>query len=185
MRSPRRDFSDVVVNLSYKGRMIESTLGTGSRYGLNIAYSREGRKPLDSGGAVAHARRLLGDEPFAVVNGDVFTDFPLATLRSRRVDAAHLVLVPSPPHNVDGDFGLEDGRVCNDAETRLTYAGIAVYHPMLADGASARRFSIVPALRKAAEQHRVTGERFDGLWIDVGTEERLAAARAAAPRLDR
>lgn len=176
----RAGVGEVIVNLAYKGRMIERTLGSGSRYGVTIRYSREGDVPLNSGGAVAHARSLLGRQPFLVVNSDIYTDYPLDTLVSQPVRAAHLVLVDNPEHNPEGDFALAGDEVSNRGAQTLTFAGIAVYHPDLAPPQSQPRFSIVPALRAAADRGDVSGEHYRGRWLDVGTPERLEQARQIA-----
>jgi MurNAc alpha-1-phosphate uridylyltransferase len=103
-------FVDVVVNLSYRGAQIRTALGDGARYGARIVYSEEGEPPLETAGGIVHALRFLGGEPFLLVNADVLTDFDPASLRA--APESTLVLVPNPPHNTRGDFGLDaDGYV--------------------------------------------------------------------------
>ena len=104
-------------------------LGEGSRWGLNIHYSQEPEGALDTGGGIQQALPLLGDSPFAVINGDVFTQYPLGRLRAVKCSHSHLVLVPNPAHNPDGDFFLKGGYVLSDGQPRLTFSGISVYHP--------------------------------------------------------
>lgn len=168
-------FSGIVINTSWLGEQIAAFIGDGSRFGVPVQLSPEPER-LETGGGIRNALALLGDEPFAVVNGDVWSDFPLQML-PRRIDGlAHLVLVPNPAHNAAGDFWLHDGRcVVGGAGERLTFSGISVLHPALFAGTSAGRFPLAPLLRNAIEQGRVTGERYDGVWIDVGTPERLSA----------
>ncbi|WP_346832945.1 N-acetylmuramate alpha-1-phosphate uridylyltransferase MurU [Pseudomonas abietaniphila] len=170
----RAGFTDVVINHAWLGQQIEDYLGDGQRLGLNIAYSPEG-EPLETGGGIFRALPLLGDEPFLVVNGDIWTDCDFAPLKAPIKGLAHLVLVDNPLHHPTGDFALVGGEVRDDASlSRLTYSGIAVLHPQLFAGCSAGAFKLAPLLRDAMGKGRVTGEHFTGRWVDVGTHERLA-----------
>jgi len=170
-------FREVVINLSHLGERIRAALGDGSAYGLNIHYSDEPPGALDTGGGIRQALPLLGESPFAVINGDVFTDYPLARLRAIKCDHAHLVLVANPTHNPDGDFGLQGGYVSVDARPRCTFSGICVYHPRFFESAASGRFSVVPMLREAMAKRQVTGEIYAGAWHDIGTPERLESLR--------
>jgi MurNAc alpha-1-phosphate uridylyltransferase len=170
-------FSEVVINLSWLGDQIKQRLGDGTRYGLAIRYSEEGPEPLETGGGIRHALPLLGLQPFLVVNGDVWTDYPYGQLRERlgEADLAHLVLVPNPPQHPRGDFECVNGRLGNGPDERLTFAGIGVYRPELVADSSERIFSSVPLLRRAADAGRASAEVYLGTWNDIGTPERLAA----------
>ncbi|MGP0173196.1 N-acetylmuramate alpha-1-phosphate uridylyltransferase MurU [Pseudomonas sp. NCHU5208] len=168
-------FTELVINHAWLGQQIEDHLGDGARFGLRIAYSPEG-EPLETGGGIFKVLPLLGDEPFAVINGDIFTDYPFAELRKPLAGLAHLVLVDNPAHHPQGDFILHQGQV-HDAATdgeRLTYSGIAVLSPALFAGCKPGAFKLAPLLREAMAAGQVSGERHDGCWIDVGTHERLA-----------
>ncbi|NBA97731.1 N-acetylmuramate alpha-1-phosphate uridylyltransferase MurU [Pseudomonas sp. R5(2019)] len=167
-------FHDIVINHAWLGQQIEDHLGDGAQFGLSIQYSAEG-EPLETGGGIFKALPLLGDEPFLIVNGDVWTDYDFRALRKPLAGHAHLVLVNNPVHHPAGDFALVDGQVRDDGEDpKLTYSGIAVLDPALFDGAGSGAFKLAPLLRRAMAQGRVTGERFGGRWVDVGTHERLA-----------
>lgn len=172
--------TDIVINLSWLGPMIRAHLGDGSAAGVDIQYSDEGPQPLDSGGAIHHARQLLGEQPFIAMNADIWTDFPVSRLLERQITSAHLVLVPNPQHNPDGDFALRADTVHNDGAPRYTYSGIAVYHPSLADRPPGPSFSVVPRLRQAADQGLVSGEVYGGLWFDAGTPKRLQQIESVA-----
>ena len=171
---------EVVINVSHLGERIVARLGDGAAWGLRIAFSRE-PQPLETAGGMALARGLLGPDPFLVVNGDVYCEVDLARLRRVAIGErlAHLVLVPNPPHHPAGDFTLDAGRIGNAVAPRYTYAGIAVIAPALFAGVAAgAKAQLAPLLRAAAERRLVSGELFEGTWLDVGTVERLSALEA-------
>lgn len=167
--------TDIVINHAWLGHMIEEALGDGSRLGANIAWSREGEQALETGGGIVNALPLLGDEPFVVINGDILTDFPFTGLRPP-AGLAHLVLIENPAHNPDGDFALEQGRVSNATAGRYTFSGISVYQPAFFTRCESGIYPLAGLLRQAAERGLVSGELYHGLWMDIGTPERLAAA---------
>ena len=168
-------FTELVINHAWLGQQIEDYLGDGARFGVRIAYSAEG-EPLETGGGIFKALPLLGEEPFLVVNGDIWTDYDFATLRFPLHGLAHLVLVDNPAHHQGGDFHLESGQVrdARDGESALTYSGIAVLHPRLFAACQPGAFKLAPLLRAAMADGQVSGEHFTRRWIDVGTLERLA-----------
>lgn len=175
-RLARAGFRDIVINVSHLAGAIEARLGDGSAFGVSLAYSREAR-PLESAGGIAQARLLLGPEPFALINADVFCDYDLAALRARALDGclAHLVLAPNPPHHAAGDFTLHAGKAGNAPAPRYTYTGIALVDPALvAPVRAGEKAQLAPLLRAAAEAGRLSGELHRGLWRDIGTAERLA-----------
>ena len=172
-------FRDVVINQGHLGHMLPEQLGNGDRWGLSLHWSVEPPEALETGGGMYQALPLLGNGPFLLVNGDIYTDYPLARLRAIKCDLAHLVLVPNPPHNPGGDFSLQGARVRSKGPDQYTYTGLAVYHPRLLAGCSEGRYSIVPILREAMETQLVTGELYRGQWLDIGNPERLQSLRAA------
>jgi MurNAc alpha-1-phosphate uridylyltransferase len=169
-------FEDVVVNLSWLGDQVRTSLGDGSRYGVRLHYSDEGPEPLETGGGIFRALPLLGAGPFLVLNGDVWTDIDWSRMRDRLAphDLGHLVLVPNPVHNEKGDFVLEGGRIVESAGERHTFSGVGVYRAELFEGCSDGVFKLAPLLRAAARASRVSGELHSGAWLDIGTPERLA-----------
>lgn len=170
---------EVVVNLGWRGEKIREALVDGSALGVTVQYSEEGWPALESGGGIFHALPLLGENPFIVVNGDVYADFPWPRLleAARKLpatDLAHLVMVPNPAHNPKGDFALENGRISNAETGRLTFSGLSVHRPEFFAGCSGGHFPLLPLWRDYAAHGRLGGEIFTGLWSDVGTGERLA-----------
>lgn len=178
--------TDIVINHAWLGQKIEDCLGNGADYGVNICYSPEGETGLETAGGIATALEFLGDDPFLVINGDVLTniDFHMARQQAEQLDAqnllAHLWLVPNPPHNTQGDFGLRtDGKVQSDTAGAMptTFSGVGVYQSALFHEVEKRKpAKLAPLLRKAMQLEQVSGQLHQGLWLDVGTPERLALA---------
>ena len=173
-RLARAGIRQLVINHAHLGRMIETRLGDGSAWGVEIRYSPE-KVALETGGGIFRALPLLGEAPFLVINGDVWCDIDFSRLRLDTGRLAHLVLVPNPPHHPQGDFVLEGARVTDGEGERLTFSGIGVYHPRLFAGCRPGAFPLAPLLRVAMGQGEVSGECHTGLWVDVGTPERLTA----------
>jgi N-acetyl-alpha-D-muramate 1-phosphate uridylyltransferase len=171
----------IVINLSYRGSQVRKRLGDGSRFGVSIEYSEEGEPPLETAGGIVRALPLLGLAPFLLVNSDVYTDFDFRVL----IDgprAPTLVLVPNPPHNPLGDFGLDAAGVVTAAPPLSTYAGIAVLDARAFSTLEQGRRQLKPLLDAAIARRELKGLAFSGLWLDVGTPERLEQARALAAR---
>lgn len=169
---------DVVVNLSWQGERIRESLGDGAARGLAIRYSEEGPEPLGTGGGLFAALPLLGEAPFIVVNGDVWTDFPLRSLKLPPDSVAHLVLVANPEHHPGGDFALAPGGRVVEGPDTLTFSGVSMLDPRLFDGCAAGVFALKPLLERALAAGRLSGQRYGGTWRDVGTPARLAALDA-------
>jgi MurNAc alpha-1-phosphate uridylyltransferase len=182
----RAGFRDVTINLAWLGSHIRDALGDGARYGVAIRYSDEPEGALETGGGIFRALPQLGPGPFAVVNGDVWTDYDFARLPPLDPGAlGALVLVPNPPQHPRGDLalrvradaaaGIGDVDFDPAATPRYTYSGIGVYRPEFFAGCAAGRFPLLPLLKSAAAAGRLRGQRYDGLWFDIGTPERLRA----------
>ncbi|POZ50761.1 N-acetylmuramate alpha-1-phosphate uridylyltransferase MurU [Methylovulum psychrotolerans] len=168
-------FTDIVINYAHFGQQIADYFGTGAAWGASIRYSPEGDYGLETAGGIINALPLLGDGVFLVVNGDVATDFPFASLHQQAVDLAHLVLIDNPPHHPAGDFALSsDGKVAEHGATKHTFSGIGLYRPELFRGQAPGISKLAPLLRRAMTAGQVSGEHYGGFWMDIGTPERLA-----------
>ncbi len=178
-------FSDLVINHAWLGEKMETALGDGEALGVSITWSRE-QEPLESAGGIIQALPLLTSNTqsasFVCVNADIWTDYSFKKLP--HVDGkallAWLVLVDNPEHHPEGDFVLIDGRIreARQGEDKLTFSGIAVYHPILFDGIRAGKQSIVPLLKQAMARGKVGGEYYAGEWSDIGTVQRLQSLDA-------
>ena len=165
---------EIVINTGHLGEQLPAMLGNGRDWGVRIAWSPEPPDALETGGGVFQALPLLGPEPFLVVNGDVWTDYPFVRLLATPDVLAHLVLVSNPPHHSRGDFALtDDGRVEESGARRLTFSGISVLRPELFVGCASGRFPLGPLLRRAMTAGQVSGEYYAGDWRDIGTPQRL------------
>jgi MurNAc alpha-1-phosphate uridylyltransferase len=163
----------VVINLAWQGASIREFVGDGSKYGLSVTYSDEGSEALETGGGIQRALPWLGDDPFWLVNGDVYCEFDYPAQCLAPGVLGHLLLVPNPGHNPDGDFDLKHDRVQVGPPTPYTYTGIALLHPQLFAGSLPGRFPLAPLLTRAIHTGGITGVEFTGRWVDVGTPERL------------
>jgi N-acetyl-alpha-D-muramate 1-phosphate uridylyltransferase len=184
-------FRDVVINTAWLGEQIEDHYGHETSEGTRIVYSHEGRDfggALETAGGIARALPQL-DECFWLVAGDVYMPGFLFTRAAYdrfhgSKDLAHLVLVPNPPHNPKGDFGLDaHGRALNQADVRHTYSTVALLRRALFDTIPAGnpgglKVPLAPLLRTAMDRGQVGAELYQGTWIDVGTPERLAQLNA-------
>jgi N-acetyl-alpha-D-muramate 1-phosphate uridylyltransferase len=175
-RLAKAGYRDIVINHAHLGDQIEALLDDGSAWGVSIRYSEEPPGALETAGGIANALPLLGEEPFLVVNGDIWCDLDFATLpQLAEHDLAHIVLVPNPPHHPNGDFDLQNGRV-SGVPPRLTFSGIGRYRPELfAAIERGKPGQLAPLLRQAMAADRVSGQTHTGHWVDVGTPERLSA----------
>lgn len=171
-------FREIVINHAHLGEQIETALGDGSKWGLTITYSPEPPGALETAGGIAQALPQLGDEPFLVVNGDVWCDFDFGRFFRLTVanGHAHLVMVDNPAHHIGGDFSLEGNRIvyAQGGQT-VTYAGIGVFSPaFFRDVPLGQPLKLRPLLDAAIAAGTLSGERFTGRWVDVGTPQRLA-----------
>lgn len=173
--------TDLVINHAWLGEQLEAHFADGAALDVAIQWSPEG-EPLETGGGIFKALPLLGDQPFVLVNGDIWTRFEFAGLQLPAGKLAHLVLVDNPSFKAQGDFVLVQGEVRNPSDSipALTYAGLAVIHPLLFQGQQGGEFALAPLLRQAADAGLVSGQYFTGPWVDVGTPERLADASRLA-----
>ena len=175
----RAGVRDVVVNLHHLGGQIRNHLGSGRQFGVSIAYSEE-RELLDTGGGIVKALPLLGDEPFIVMNADVWTGFRFAANVELKDATIHLVLVSVPEDREFGDFGLDGNKVVRHeerAKNTWVYSGIAYLDPKVFKRETVRRFSLRDILFREIAAGRVSGHVFEGIWFDVGTHEKLKRVR--------
>ena len=172
-------FTEVVINLAWLGEQIRQTLGSGERWGRQIRYSAEPPGALETAGGIIHALPLLDDQPFLLISADVLCDYPLHHLADRKLAGlGHLILVNNPAHHRSGDFAIAaDDRLRSGGG--LTFSGLAKLDPGLFAGLPAGRRPLRPVFEHAIAQGQLTGEHYPGQWSDIGSTERLAAARRA------
>ena len=174
-----------VINLAYLGAQIRDTLGDGRQFELSITYSDEGEHALDTAGGIIKALPLLGDNPFIVVNADVWTDFDFAELTTfgrelavtdnSSAPLARLVMVNNPSHHPAGDFVLHNDELQFQGESKLTYSGIGIYSSYLFKHQPVTKQPLLRLLKTAMQAKRVRGLHYTGQWFDIGTPDRLHA----------
>jgi MurNAc alpha-1-phosphate uridylyltransferase len=167
-------FTEIVVNASYFASQIVDFCDDRQFGDVRVTVVVE-ETPLETAGGIVNALPLLGERPFVVVNGDVYTDFPLARLQAFDLqdDLAHLVMAPNPEHHPAGDFVLKNGRLLAGGQPRVTYAGLSVMSPQLFEGMKPGKSALRPLLDTAIIEARLSGQLWSGLWSDVGTPARL------------
>ena len=166
-------FKDIVINIAHLGYQIPKALGDGSQWGVHISYSDEQEEGgLESAGGIVKALPLLKDDNFLVINGDIFTAYDFQPNRKlAKGILAHLILVPNPEHNPQGDFALDGQRVID--RKQYTFSGIGYYAPELFKNVQYGKSALAPLLREAMKEGKVTGELYEGQWLDIGTPKRL------------
>ena len=165
-------FQTIVINIAHLGEKIPALLGNGEQWGVQLFYSDERESGgLESAGGIKKALTLLGDETFLVVNGDIFCDYAFDSSFTLGDKLAHLILVPNPQHNQQGDFSLDKERVSNDK--KYTFSGIGYYSPALFKDVLLQKSPLAPLLRQAIAKEQVSGELFNNMWHDIGTPQRL------------
>lgn len=172
--------TDIVINSAWLADILIGTLGDGSQFGVNILWTREDQG-LETAGGIINALPLLGTEPFILVNGDVWTTFDFVSLLhvNLKSDLAHLVFVTNPEQHPMGDFTLVEGRAYTFEQEQqgdnLTYSGVAVLNPQMFDGLEAGKRPLAPLLKQAMIDGRISAEKMQAAWVDVGTPERLSS----------
>lgn len=171
---------EVVINVCYLADQIMQVIGDGAAYGVHVQYSNETAQCLDTGGGIKKALSLLGDDPFVLISADIWTDYPLARLiHHSDVEGAHLVLAKNPDFHPNGDFGLDaSGRVVETGEDRWTYANLALINPTLFQSFANDIFPLVDVFRSGMLKRIVTGEVYQGEWVNVGTRHQLETLQA-------
>jgi NDP-sugar pyrophosphorylase family protein len=174
---------------------IEAFVRERNGFGVDVRFSREPEKPLDTGGGLWQARQhFRGTEPFYLHNGDILTDVPLEALRaahtSARVLATLAVRPPSAERYLIFDevglvgFSPRGGgaermiRAASGELQRWDFAGIHVIEPRIFRAIDERgEFSIVDVYLRLSQAGEVIRPfPFEGVWVDIGTPERLAEA---------
>ncbi|MEK5750451.1 nucleotidyltransferase family protein [Acinetobacter variabilis] len=172
--------NEVVINTAWLGEKLAQALGDGSQFGVKILWSHEG-EGLETAGGIINALPLLGDEPFILVNGDVWTTMDFAPLLNVELgeNLAHLVLVQNPEQHPNGDFILADGKAYTFDQQisgeNLTFSGVSVIHPKMFAGLEAGKRPLAPLLKAAMLENKIAASKLTGIWVDVGTPERLNA----------
>jgi MurNAc alpha-1-phosphate uridylyltransferase len=171
-------FESIVINIAHLGNMIQQHIGDGSRFGIPIEYSDEGEQALETGGGIANALPLLGDQPFLVVSADIYCEIEFDPNFKLNDALMHLVMVNNPAHNPQGDFDTEEINLVGHHQ-RLTYSGVGYFQPAQFRNQK-KIFPLIESIRLAIEQKKISASLFEGTWHDVGTGCRLHAANKYA-----
>jgi len=170
-------FTDIVINVSYLAEKIKGYLGNGSQWGVRIFFSDE-NPVLETAGGIKKALHLLKSDPFLVINSDIYSDINYAELYELNLPKSIeglLFFVKNPLHNPSGDFLLgEDGVIMNNGVIKKTFSGVGIYRPDFFYGLpNNESIKLSDVLKEKVEKKLIKGKLFNGLWIDIGTPERL------------
>ena len=168
-------FDSIIINTAHLGEKIQAYVGDGSRYNIPIQYSDEGEQALETGGGIANALPLLGDQPFLLVNADIYCEMSFNPQFLLGHSKMHLVMVANPPHHPEGDFTEKELTMSNNADLRLTFSGVSYIHPQLFTHEK-RAFPLIEKIRFCIEEKLISAEIYQGMWTDVGTASRLYEA---------
>ena len=179
-----------VVNLHYKAEMLRAHLAR--RHDIEIVFSDETEKLLDTGGGVVKALPHFRGAPFFVLNSDsiwvegAIPALPamLAQWDAGRMDGLLLLadMNTAMGYEGTGDFVLKaDGRVARARDsvgTAYAYPGVQIVHSRLFEGAPAGAFSTNVMWDRAIAAGTLFGALLDGVWIHVGTPQARDEAEA-------
>lgn len=172
------DIDSVVINLHHLAEQIVTFCANRADPAPQIHFSREPQL-LETGGGIVNALPLLGENPFLLINGDIFTDFPLSELQEIPDWAdVHLLVTPTPAYREHGDFEFSKGRISSRGESYV-YCGIAILRPSLFEGLSRTAFSLRELYFQAIDKGTISAQIWPGYWIDIGTAEQLQAVNSA------
>lgn len=159
-------FTTIVINIAHLGEEIKKSLGDGKKWGIKIIYSDERESgALETAGAIIKSLSFLS-EPFLVVNGDIWCDYDFDSHFSLQNSLAHLILVPNPEHNPNGDFFYQN--------SYYTFSGIGYYSKKIFEQMPLVKRPLAPILKELIGEGKISFELHNGIWNDIGTPERLA-----------
>ena len=161
----------IIINTGYLGEYIRDHVGDGSKYGINIVISDEGLMPIGTANGIRIMLEKFNNEPFILVNADIWTNYLFIDLRNELIDncLAHIILTPKPSY-ANGDFNLANNKIIKGND--YTYTGIGLYDPELF-----RKYDDKELGTILNKESNINAEIYTGLWDDIGNPDRLNAAR--------
>ena len=172
-------FESVIINTAHLGEQIHKHLGDGNRFNIPIHYSDEGEQALETAGGIAYALPLLGDQPFLVISSDIYCDIPFNAHFQLTSVHMHLIMVNNPKHHTKGDFTAKQVNLNYPDAERYTYSGIAYVNPSLFTYEK-RAYPLIDVIKQCVNNKSISSELHTGLWMDVGTADRLHTANKHA-----
>tara|TARA_B100001121_G_scaffold283640_1_gene277882 strand:+ start:686 stop:1345 length:660 start_codon:yes stop_codon:yes gene_type:complete len=165
-------FENIVINTHYLSNKIIRSVGSGKEYGLKIKYSQED-EIKGTGGALVTARRFIQKEPFLLISGDLWSDYPFEKFLDFKLKkAAHLIFIKGKNSK---DAYLEAGIVKNSKiKNNITYAGIAVINPKIFNDLEEGYYDLwTDLLQKYVKRNQVTGEIYSGDLINLNSKKEM------------
>lgn len=171
-------FTKIIINVHWLGHIIKDFIDNRDFSGVKVHIVEEKERILGTGGGIKNALPRIGKAPFWLINSDVYTTYmPDLSKTLKDQTLGHLVLVQNPPHHQTGDFELDGDQVFQkDRLNSFTFSGMSLLSPRIFDNIAEEVFALEPVLSDLAMKKSLTGEFFEGTWIDVGNVARLSEA---------
>ena len=167
-------FDQIIINTHYLGNKIEDHIGNGEKFDLQIKYSHE-EKILGTGGALIKAKELIGDDPFLILSGDLWTDYPFSRLINYdSKKKAHLILLKKGKEK-EADMNLKNDYIFVDKNSKeLTYSGIGLINPKIYEGIKVDKLKLwKDLLLPFVSKQEISGEVYNGLALNINLKKDL------------
>ncbi|MEK9906308.1 MAG: sugar phosphate nucleotidyltransferase [Gammaproteobacteria bacterium] len=161
------DLTEININVAYKKNVIIDFIKASQE---NINIFDEGDEPLGTAQGIRNISKDF-DNNFIVINSDIWTDYELKKLKDTDLNEnlAHIILVKTPSY-LKGDFDINDNKI--SVGTDYVFSGIGKYDKNLFENHKNKELGDI--LRA---EEKIAFSIYDGVWMDVGTPERLEQIR--------
>tara|TARA_B100000035_G_scaffold172370_1_gene147091 strand:+ start:1656 stop:2294 length:639 start_codon:yes stop_codon:yes gene_type:complete len=161
------DLTEININVAYKKNVIVDFIKASQE---NINIFDEGDEPLGTAQGIRNISKDF-DDNFIVINSDIWTDYELKKLKDTDLNEnlAHIILIKTPSY-LKGDFDINDNKI--SVGTDYVFSGIGKYDKYLFENHKDKELGDI--LRA---EEKIAFSVYDGVWMDVGTPERLEQIR--------
>ena len=161
------DLTEININVAYKKNVIIDFIKASQE---NINIFDEGDEPLGTAQGIRNISKGF-DDNFIVINSDIWTDYELKKLKDTDLNEnlAHIILIKTPSY-LKGDFDINDNKI--SVGTDYVFSGIGKYDKNLFENHKDKELGDI--LRA---EEKIAFSIYDGVWMDVGTPERLEQIR--------
>lgn len=177
----KHGFTKIVLAVGHLAGLIEAYFGNGSKWGVEITYSRED-EPLGTAGPLSLINDL--DENFLVMNGDLLTNIDYSALMRYHLENAALTTISMYIKDVPISLGVleldDEGNITDYIEKpTLKYKvsmGIYIFNNRILNYIESGKYLDFPDLIKnlIKKGENIRGYMFEGYWMDIGRPEDYA-----------